>query len=688
MFFEDFPIDKLPFTSSITKRRLKFLDIHSYWNLINYFPFRYKDYSIVLPISKLKLGDKVTIKGKITQSVNLLTKKSRKIQKICLNDGSGSLNLIWYNQPYLVRLFRVGQFLSVSGEAKMFMNQLVFYPDEYELLKDRSQTTLHTGRLVPVYPEKKGLTSRLLRQKIHYLLTNIDNIVEILPKEIIKKNELISEKDAYFNIHFPNSINLSQLAKTRLSFDELFVIQLSTQLIKNKWKKQTISNCLINNLKIKNKLEKFIKSLPFKLTGSQKKCLSEIIDDLTKENPMNRLLQGDVGSGKTVVAAIGAYFNYLNGYQTLLMAPTEILAYQHYQTIKSLFLKLNIKVGLQTKSKKISELKNKIKVKDYDLIIGTHALLNKDLEFDKVSFVIIDEQQRFGVAQRAMLKKKGLEPHLLTMTATPIPRTVALTLYRELDVSLIDEMPKGRVKIKSYLVQNNKRDKAYNWIKKKILKEKIQVYIICPLIEESTHETMKSVKAVTTEYQFLKSKVFKDFKLGILHGKMKSKEKDKTMEDFKKNKYNILVATSVVEVGIDIPNSTIIIIETADRYGLAQLHQLRGRVGRSDKQSYCFVFTDVKDNRVLERLEYFCKNDSGLQLAEYDLKIRGPGNIYGVKQHGYSLLKIASFNDYSLINRTNKAVTDLLENYSGDLKMFPLLEKRILDYQTDLISKD
>jgi len=432
----------------------------------------------------------------------------------------------------------------------------------------------------------------------------------------------------------------------------------------------------------------FVNNLPFKLTSDQNKVIEEIFSDLKKTTPMNRFLQGDVGSGKTIVAAIACYLSFLNGYQSIIMAPTEILAQQHYQSISKLFVRNGLK-PFPTITLITGSTKKDIQPTPYNLqpniIIGTHALLSAKTKFKKVGLVVIDEQHRFGVEQRALLKEKSLNPHILTMTATPIPRTVALTLYGELDLSYITEMPKGRQKIKTFLVPKEKRNKGYNWIKSQITNNKSQIFIVCPLIEESEAETLKSVKAVKIEFENLK-KIFNGFKLGLLHGKLKSVEKNKIMEDFKTKKIDILVSTPVVEVGIDIPGATIMLIEGAERFGLAQLHQLRGRVGRSNKQSYCFLYTENDTEKTKNRLEFFCKNHLGVKLAEFDLKSRGAGNIFGTEQHGFVNLKIASLTDFELIDKTKKAVEYFVKNHK--IEDYPDLEVVVEKFKVRRISKD
>ncbi len=670
------PIENLPATSSITIRKLKSIGISTYFDLLNYFPSRYEDYSLLTTIDKVQAGEVVTISGKIIEAKNQYTRSGLKIQKVVLTDETGKIEVNWFNQPYLIRLFKVGETISVAGQVKQFGSKLILEPKEYEIGEKR----IHTGRLVPIYSEKKGLSSRTIREKITILIRSYkDGIEEILPKEIISFNNLIDESTAYQQIHFPDNMDSANNARERLAFDELFSLQLANNLIKKQWQKERVGNKFqISNFKFQ--IQEFINRLPFKLTSDQNKVIDEIINDLKKTVPMNRFLQGDVGSGKTVVAAIACYLTFLNGYQSLFMAPTEILANQHFQTISALFKDLPIKIGLLTGSTKINKVRNA-----YDIIIGTHALLSQKLKFEKVGLVVIDEQHRFGVNQRALLKEKALNPHLLTMTATPIPRTVALTLYGELDLSYIEEMPQGRLSVKTFLVPKEKRSDGYRWIKSQILNLKSQIFIVCPLIEESESETMKSVKAAKIEYENLR-KIFSEFRLGLLHGKIKSKEKEQIMTDFKSKKIDILVSTPVVEVGIDIPGATIMIIEGAERFGLAQLHQLRGRVGRSDKQSYCFLFTEKEDLGILRRLRFFAKINNGNKLAEYDLKNRGGGNIFGTEQHGFVNFKIASLTDYELINKTKKAVEYFVGKY--EVKDWEELNKKVEKYKGGMISRD
>ncbi len=677
-------ISSLPKTSAITIKKLQSLEINSYDDLINYFASRYENYSLISKIRDIQPGETVTVMGTVSESKYQITRTGLRIQVFKLRDETGEIELGFYNQPYLLRLIKKGMTFSVSGVGERYGRKLTMKPKEYEI----GGKKIHTGRIIPIYPEKRGLSSRTIREKMVLALDTLRvsrHEIEIFPKEILSFNNLIDERTAYRQIHFPDSIESAKKSRERLVFDELFMIQLANRLVKKEWEREKVGHQFKMENAYMRSLRAFIDSLPFKLTNAQKRVWGEILEDLKKQKPMNRFLQGEVGSGKTVVAALACYLSYLNGFQSLIMAPTEILAEQHYQTINNLFVRNGFKPFPNTMLITSSVKPKQKEIKKADIIIGTHSLISKKLELKKVGLVIVDEQHRFGVAQRSELKNKGVNPHLLTMTATPIPRTVALTLYGELDLSVIDEMPPGRKQVKTFFVPKEKRLSGYQWIKSQIINNRSQVFIVCPLIEESEIETMKSVKAAKVEYENLK-KIFSEFKVGLLHGKIKPKEKNQTMDDFKNRKIDILVATSVVEVGVDIPNATIILIEGAERFGLAQLHQLRGRVGRNDRQSYCFLFTEKENSAIVERLKMFSKTTDGNKLAEEDLKIRGPGDIYGIKQHGYLNLKIASLSDYKMIDITKKAVDYLEKNYS--INELPALKKRIEKYRIVEVSND
>jgi len=684
--FLDQSIEDLPHTRPITKKKLKKIGINTYWDLLNHFPFRHEDYSRITKINGCREEETVTVIGRVVAAKNRYLRGGMTVQEVILADETGEITVNWFNQPYLSRLFPVGSRVAIGGETTVYNGLIKLKPRQYEVLKDGC-LPIHTQKIIPVYPATSGLSSRTIRAKIFYLLNelkqdlNHDELKDFLPPEIIASADLIDEKEAYHAIHFPPNQSTLAKAKKRLAFDELFLIQLSSELTKKRWSTEKLGCQLKFGSKEKKFLSQFVDRLPFKLTKAQNTVLREIIADLTGKKAMNRFLQGDVGSGKTVVAALAAYLTHLNGYQTLFMVPTEILANQHYQNLTQIFDGTGLRLGLQTSGHRLKK-----KANNYDLIIGTQALIQEKVKLDKVGLVIIDEQQRFGVRQRAILKAKGINPHLLTMTATPIPRTVALTLYGELSMSVIDEMPKGRQTVKTYLVPQKKREAAYQWIKEMVVKKKNQVFVVCPLIEESSTETMKSVKAAKQEYNHLAKVVYPDLKIGLIHGRMKTKEKQTVMANFKNSVYQILVSTSVIEVGIDISQARIIVIEGAERYGLAQLHQLRGRVGRDHNQSYCLIFTNASDSAVLDRLRYFAATKNGFDLAEYDFKKRGPGAIFGTKQHGYLNLNIASLFDEETIKEAQKAKEIFMAKF--DLKDWPGLKKRLQRYRQQLIARD
>lgn len=669
------PIEKLHRIGPIFSSRLKKLGINTIEDILYHVPFRYDNFTLVSKISELQAGETATIKGEVLEMKNQYTRNFKTIQKAKISDETGVIDLIWFNQPFLIKNIRKRCKISLSGKVDLFSGKLVLESPEYEIIND-SLATIHTGRLVPVYPETRGITSKWLRRQIYEIIQEQgQNLFEHIPDSIIKHNNLIGFSDAIEQVHFPKTIDYAERARLRLSFDELFLMQLAARQRRKEWEKTFIGKAFAISM-FKKEITEFWTRLPFELTNAQKKAVKEIFADLSKTRPMNRLLEGDVGSGKTVVSAIAMYLAYLNGFQSVLMAPTEILANQHYETISNLLSPFGIKVGLVTGSRKSKMDLN------FDILTGTHALLIRNINFAKLGLVVIDEQQRFGVEQRAIIRSKGKNPHFLTMTATPIPRTIALTLHGDLDLSFLDEMPKGRKKIKTWLVSSQKRNAAYQWIKQQIKEKQGQVFIICPFIEES--ESLKTVKAATKEYERLKKEVFQNLRLGLLHGKLKTKEKDKVLKDFRDGKIDILVTTPVVEVGIDIPNATIIVIEAAERFGLAQLHQLRGRVGRGEKQSYCLLFTDSKSEQTRLRLKAMETLDVGAQLAELDLKLRGPGEIYGIKQHGLPILKIASFSNFKLIERAKNEA----QNIFPKLASYPLLQEKLKTYTISSVSPD
>jgi ATP-dependent DNA helicase RecG len=634
-------------------KRLERLGIATLGDFLYHIPSRYEDYSLLAPIGTLQEGEVVTVRGHVVQAKNQYTKRFKTLQKVTLADDTGSIDLTWFNQPFIVKNLGFNDTLSVSGRVELFSHKITMISPVYEVLAENTQP-VHTGRIIPVYPETHGVSSKWLRRQIYQLLEELTpELEEYLPEELRRHYDLLDLPTAIRQIHYPASFEQAEKARARLGFDELFLLQLAAKQRKKQWMDQKKGHAFKLS-PYQHQIDALLASLPFTLTPSQQEAVTDIFSDLRYDKPMNRLLQGDVGSGKTIIATSAIYLAYLNGFQSALMAPTEILAQQHFATIKKILEPFGVHVGLVTGGQKAKSLDLRTK---NDIIVGTHALVAGKVNFDKLGLVVIDEQQRFGVEQRGILREKGESPHILTMTATPIPRTVALTAYGELAVSYLKEMPKGRKKIKTWLVPSEKRDGAYSWIRKEIRTNDSQAFIICPFIEES--ESMQTVKAATVEFERLQREVFPDLRLGLLHGKMKAKEKDAVLQAFRDKQYEILIATPVVEVGIDIPNATIIVIEGAERFGLAQLHQLRGRVGRGDKQSYCLLFTDSQSEQARIRLKAMETMDQGAELAEYDLKMRGPGDMYGLAQSGTRMLKIASFSDVALIEKAQKAAESL-----------------------------
>jgi len=673
--------------------RLENLGITTFADFLFHLPSRYEDYSLISKIRHVQAGETVTIQGQVLEMKTNYMRGGRikTMQKATVADESGTMELTWFNQPFLANAILPKSTISASGRAQWFGKKLSIANPEYEIFYDENSDAIHTARLVPIYPETKGISSKWLRRQIHNLLEqHLNELTEYLPQTILTKNNFMGFVEAIKEIHYPRTLETAEKAHERLAFDELFLLQLASQKRRHEWEidKQTTP---YNIKKFQKEIDKAIASLPFQLTNAQRKAINDILRDLEKNKPMNRLLQGDVGSGKTVVAAIAMYSAYLNGFQSVLMAPTEILANQHYATISKFLEPLGLQVDLVTgnskprimnKKEKNKILNTKYEIQNTNILVGTHAVLSSKVIFKNLGLVIIDEQQRFGVEQRGLIKQKGENPHLLTMTATPIPRTVALTMYGDLDLSYLNEMPIGRKKIKTWVVPPEKRDAAYVWIRKQIKETKSQAFIVCPFIEPS--ESMETVKAVNKEYERLSRDVYKDLKLGLLHGKLKGKEKDEVLEKFRKNELAILVATPVVEVGIDIPNATIIMIEASERFGLAQLHQLRGRVGRGDKQSYCLLFTDSKSALNSQRLKGMETMFAGAELAELDLKLRGPGNLYGTAQHGVPKLKVATFSDQIMIQKARYAADDIFD----ELKNYPKLEEKINEVTLQIVSPD
>lgn len=685
------PLGQLNRVGKTTSSRLKKLGLETAEDLLFHFPFRYDDFSKLVPISKLQIDETATIKGRIDLIANKRSPRKRIMitEAMITDDNDDSIKAIWFSQPFIAKTLEQGDEVYLAGKLEETKYGLQFTNPAYEKIK---QDTAHTARLIPIYPTTEGITQKQIRFLLKTILPLSQNIDDFLPEKIKQELNLFDLQTALNQIHFPEN-NLSiKKASERLKFDELFLLQIKYCLTKKELEKSKAKKIKFN----KTETKKFVDSLPFKLTDDQRKTGWEILQDLEKSKPMNRLLEGDVGSGKTIVACLAILNTFCVQLQTAYMAPTEILARQHFENICEFFKELSINIALFTRSeklisqdkecKKISKLKLIQKIKNHpavdgiDLVIGTHSLIQENIKFKDLALIIIDEQHRFGVKQRKKLQAKNKPvPHLLSMTATPIPRTLALTLYGDLDLSIIKEMPKGRKKITTKIVDPMNRDKAYQFIREKIDAGQ-QIFVVCPLIEESdlaTSGTSKlEVKSVKQEFEKLDKSIFPEIPIAMLHGKLKSKEKEKIMKDFQNNKIKILVSTSVIEVGIDIPNATIMMIEGAERFGLAQLHQFRGRVGRGDQQSYCFLFTDSPSWKTKQRLAALEKCSSGFELAEKDLQLRGSGEIIGTRQSGMIELKIASLSDVDLIKISHEQAEKIIDE-DPELKKYPDLRDRI-----------
>jgi len=628
------------------------LNIRTVHELLYHFPRRYEDRGNFQPINKAKIGNMETIKGKVLTLGVRRTKSRLKIFHLAVADKTGVIYGTWFNQPYLKDVFKIGDEVILYGKIERYRDLQINSP-EYEILRNEDDdNTIHTGRIVPIYPSTQNISQRYLRKLIKNCLDSYLGLVEeCFPMPLLDKNKLLDLKQALASIHFPESFALAESARKRLIFDEFFFLELALAS-KRKGIKERCSGIKHNIEGIL--MEKFRKSLPFELTKSQKKVIAEIEADMASGKPMNRLLQGDVGSGKTIVSIWAQVICVQNGYQAALMAPTEILAEQHYHTISKFLKPLGVKVaGLAGGIKKAAKAKIISRIKDHkvDIVIGTHALIQQEVVFKKLGLVIVDEQHKFGVLQRMELQKKAVMPDVLVMSATPIPRTLAITLFGDLDISTINELPPGRNPVQTYWISEKKRKDLYEFLAKKI-KEKNQVYVVYPVIEQSK---LKDLKAATRMYEQFKNEVFSDFKVGLLHGRMKDAEKNKQMLLFKQGKIDILVATTVIEVGIDIANASVMLIEHADRFGLSQLHQLRGRVGRGQRQAYCILVSCAKTEDATKRLNAMTNTNDGFKIAEYDLLIRGPGEFFGSRQHGLPELRIGNIlTDRDLLETARK----------------------------------
>ena len=615
--------------------KLNKLGIFTLKDLLYYFPRQYEDRNNLKKIAQLQNEDKATIKAVILGITTSNPKKGMTLTKVDIKDETGYAKLVFFNQPYISNAFKSGDTILVFGKVKKEFKNIELSSCEIEHL---SNAPKNTCKIMPIYPLTFGVTNKEIMSIIKSVLSNKELVIkEYLPKAIIDKYKLCSIDYAIKNIHAPSSKENFKIALYRIIFEEFLILQLGLFMFKN-------GVTEVEGIKFKenDKLKDIIDSLPFKLTKAQNRALNEIIEDMQSSKVMNRLVQGDVGSGKTVVALLALANCVLNGYQGALMAPTEILAEQHYisltETLKEFGMNVELLVGSLTKKQKEKVLE-RVKNKEIDILIGTHALIEDKVEFNNLGIVITDEQHRFGVRQRGKLSDKGNNPDVLVMTATPIPRTLALILYGDLDISIIDELPPGRQPIDTIAVSKDKRDRAYNNLVRAEVEKGRQVYIVCPLVEESESIEAKAAVELVEE---LKQEYFSDLKVGLLHGKMKASEKDNIMKSFKNKELDILVSTTVIEVGVNVPNATLMIIENAERFGLAQLHQLRGRVGRGKHKSYCILIYASKSEVCRQRMSIMEETNDGFKISEKDLEIRGPGEFFGTRQHGLPELKIAN----------------------------------------------
>lgn len=668
-------------TNSKHLELLKSLNLKTVEDFINYYPRTYTDASGITQIADAKAGEAQTFFGTLSNFFMKRLPGGRAFIRAVLTDETGKIEIVWFNQTHIMRMYKAGMQVFATGKPTLHIRKLSLTSPQIE---HRREEQLHTGRIIPIYHETEGLKSAWIREKLKPILNDaVEEIEEYLPKNILEKEHLMPLKEALLHIHYPEKEDDLTHARTRLAFDEIFLLQLKALHKKWIWQHAPESKIKAHHID-RGVIDQLIGDLPFALTNAQKQTLEAILADLEKDIPMSRLVQGDVGSGKTIVAGLAALAIIKNGQQVALMAPTEILIKQHVKTLYKFFGKTGISMQTilgSTPAAARKEIITQLATGTLDLIIGTHALIQEDVAFKQLGLAIIDEQHRFGVRQREILRhhgaKTGGPPHLLSLSATPIPRTLAMTLYGDQDLSIIDELPPGRQPIETHIVPERKRRDAYDWIRKQV-GEGRQVFVVCPLIDDSEELELTSVME---SHEELSKHIFPDLSVHFLHGKMKQEEKDSIMERFGKNEIAILVSTSVIEVGIDVPNATIMIIEGAERFGLSQLHQFRGRVGRGEHKSYCFLFTKKQSEQSTKRLGAMVKYHSGFALAEIDLEMRGPGEIYGVRQSGIPDLRLASLTDAHTISKARQYAAGLLEK-DPYLKTQPLLKNKLAQTET------
>ena len=670
------PVTVLPRVSSALAGRLGRLGVHTIRDLLYLFPRRHDDFGKLRKVSQLEMDVEQTVMVNVWEARETRLGRNMKATEAVVGDETGNMRAVWFNQPYLARQFKPGTRIVLSGRVSLFKGSREMQSPEYELLQGQEEL-VHTGRLVPVYPLTGGLTPRVMRRLVKETLdTWGTRVQDPLPPTMRQRAGLQELSLAMAQAHYPQDEESRASAQRRLAFDELFMMQLYVFSRRREWREGGFASPLHRDGEL---MGSFISRLPFSLTGAQDKALGEILDDMEQGRPMSRLLQGDVGSGKTVVALAALLSAAANGRQGAFMAPTELLARQHYNTISHILgelpqpasqenwftfnidpfprpISVGILMGSHTRKQK-GEIQDMMAQGSLDIVVGTHALIQQEVDIPRLALAVVDEQHRFGVMQRTSLRQKGQTPHLLVMSATPIPRSLALTLYGDLDLSVLDELPPGRQRVQTNWVDPDHRQGAYGFIRGQV-KQGRQAFVVCPLIQES--EVLQT-RAATAEFSRLSAEVFPDLSIGLLHGRMPLREKEEVMASFSRGDVDILVSTPVVEVGIDIPNATVILIEGADRFGLAQLHQFRGRVGRGEHSSYCFLMTDDPSAEAVERLKVMERIDNGFLVAEEDLRFRGPGQFFGTRQSGLPDLRMARLSDHDLLALARREATTILK---------------------------
>lgn len=653
------PVTVIRGVSETMSKRLARLGVATVADLLYHFPRRYDDFSQLKTINQLTPGEEVTIVGTVWEVNNRRTRGGTPLTTVTLSDETGMLQATWFNQPYLARQIQRARQIVLSGKVDLYLGRLTFQSPAWEPLE---KDLIHTGRIVPVYPLTEGVGARWMRRTVKHALDRWAGAVpDHVPAYLRHRQGLMDLPVALGQMHFPDNWDKLAQARQRLAFDEFFLIQLGVLQRRHESRAASAPTLQVDELVVQG----FLRSLPFSLTGAQDRALGDILLDLAQPQPMRRLLQGDVGSGKTVVALTAALVAVNNGMQAAIMAPTEVLAEQHYQTVRALLGDTPVRVALLTgrlKSAEREEVRQAIAQGEVDIAVGTHALIQIGVTFPRLALAVVDEQHRFGVMQREALKDRArLDPHVLVMSATPIPRTLALTVYGDLDLSVIDELPAGRQPVDTRYLMPRQRERAYSFIRGQVEKGH-QAFIICPLVEESEKT---EAKAAVEEHERLQREVFPNLRLGLLHGRMKSQEKESVMTAFRDGELDILVSTSVVEVGIDVPNATVMLVEGANRFGLAQLHQFRGRVGRGEARSYCLLLADDPSGEAEERLRIVERTHDGFVLAEEDLRLRGPGEFFGTRQSGLPDLRVARMSDVELLELAREEAIQLFERDPG-----------------------